>query len=109
MRRTFVGRIDHASLKYMRDQRIKTTAQQTWLAKLISYDFVIKYKPGKENKVADSLFRVIENNFGALNQCNKEVEGSTGKKCLAISDLVLQWLREIKLDYSASNYIDQLK
>lgn len=86
----------------MRDQRINTIVQQKWLAKLISYDFVIKYKPGKENKVADSLSRVIENNFGALNQSNQEVEGTTGKKCLAISALVPQWLQEIKLDYSAS-------
>ncbi|KAL5814796.1 hypothetical protein ACOSQ3_025587 [Xanthoceras sorbifolium] len=51
----FIVRTDHRSLKYLWKQRITTVAQQRWLYKLMGYDFVIEYKQGKENVVADIL------------------------------------------------------
>lgn len=40
--------------------------QQKWVFKLLSYDFSIDYKRGKENKVVDALLRRNENDEGAI-------------------------------------------
>ena len=53
--RPFIVRIDHQSLKFLLEQRIATLAQQKWLAKLLGYAFIVEYKKGVENKVADAL------------------------------------------------------
>ncbi|KAJ8631092.1 hypothetical protein MRB53_024415 [Persea americana] len=58
--RQFTVRTDHQSLKYLWEQCIATTAQQKWLVKLMGYDFVIEYKKGNENSVADALSRRFE-------------------------------------------------
>ncbi|KAL4384307.1 hypothetical protein GQ457_15G015210 [Hibiscus cannabinus] len=48
---------DQRSLRELTQQTIQTPEQQRWLAKLIGYDFDIKYRPGKLNGVADALSR----------------------------------------------------
>nr|XP_023879731.1 uncharacterized protein LOC111992135 [Quercus suber] len=55
--RPFIVRTDHQSLKFLLEQRIATPAQQKWLAKLLGYAFIVEYKKGIENKVADALSR----------------------------------------------------
>lgn len=45
----------HMSLKYLWEQPITTIQQQKWLVKLMAFDFVIVYKQGKENLVANAL------------------------------------------------------
>jgi hypothetical protein len=55
MGRKFIVRTNHKSLKYLWEQKITTIAQQRWLSKLMGYDFVIEYKRGSENLVADAL------------------------------------------------------
>ena len=53
--RPFIVRIDHQSLKFLLEQRIATLAQQKWLAKLLGHAFIVEYKKGVENKVANAL------------------------------------------------------
>lgn len=56
--RRFIIRTDQQSLKYLLEQRITTPLQHTWLTKLLGFDYEIVYKAGKENVVADALFRL---------------------------------------------------
>ncbi|WVY92216.1 hypothetical protein V8G54_037730 [Vigna mungo] len=53
----FIIRTDQKSLRSLNDQSLQTPEQQTWLPKLLGYDFTIEYKPDKENIPADSLSR----------------------------------------------------
>ena len=56
--RHFVIKTDHYSLKYLMEQKITTTFQSKWLSKLMGYDYEVSYKKGKENVVANGLFRM---------------------------------------------------
>ena len=53
--RSFKVYSDQKSLKYLVQHRITTVDQQNWIAKLLGYHFAVIYKPGPENKAADSL------------------------------------------------------
>ena len=53
----FIFKIDQHSLKYLLEQKIGTPVQQKWFAKLLGYVFVVEYKKGKDNLVADALSR----------------------------------------------------
>ena len=55
--RRFRVRINHKSLKFLLEQQVTTEMQQKWILKLMAYDFVIEYKQGKFNQVADELSR----------------------------------------------------
>ncbi|CAJ2652754.1 unnamed protein product [Trifolium pratense] len=55
----FIIRTDQKSLRSLMDQSLQTPEQQQWLHKFLGYDFVIEYKPGKENLAADALSRVM--------------------------------------------------
>lgn len=48
---------DHQSLKYITDQRVAEGLQHKLLIKLLELDYVVEYKRGKENTVADALSR----------------------------------------------------
>lgn len=48
---------DQNSLKYFLEQRVATLEQQKWVAKLLGYDYENRYRPGRENFVADALSR----------------------------------------------------
>jgi hypothetical protein len=56
----FIVYIDHKSLKYFLQQRVTSPDQQAWLAKLLGYQFEVKYKPGLENRAADALSRCYD-------------------------------------------------
>ncbi|KAE9602910.1 putative nucleotidyltransferase, Ribonuclease H [Lupinus albus] len=58
--RSFKVYSDQKSLRHILQQRITTADQQNWIAKLLGYHFEVIYKPGPENKAADSLSRVFE-------------------------------------------------
>jgi hypothetical protein len=53
--RQFVIRIDHRSLRFLLNQRLTTIPQRQWASKLLGFDFVVEYKPGTLNVVADAL------------------------------------------------------
>lgn len=57
--RRFTIRTDQKSLKFLLEQRIIAREYQKWVAKLIGYDFVIEYKKGLENTIADALSRIL--------------------------------------------------
>jgi hypothetical protein len=42
------------------EQRLSLEEQQKWVTKMLGYDFVIIYKKGKKNVVADALSRKDE-------------------------------------------------
>lgn len=64
--RRFVIRTYHRSLKFLLEQRITTSHQQKYIAKLLGYDFEITYKKGKDNTAADALSRVPAASLNAL-------------------------------------------
>lgn len=53
----FVIKTNQRSLKELLDQKLQTPEQQQWLPKFLGYDFIIQYKPGKDNILADALSR----------------------------------------------------
>ncbi|MCI26512.1 RNA-directed DNA polymerase (Reverse transcriptase), partial [Trifolium medium] len=58
--REFIVYTDHKSLKHFLQQKITSPDQQCWLAKLLGYQFEVKYKPGLENRAADALSRCYD-------------------------------------------------
>ena len=51
----FVIRTDHRRLRFLLDQRLTTIPQHQWASKLLGFDFVVEYKSGVLNVVADAL------------------------------------------------------
>jgi hypothetical protein len=56
----FIVYTDHKSLKHFLQQKVTSPDQQCWLAKLLGYQFEVKYKPRLENKAADALSRCYD-------------------------------------------------
>jgi len=51
----FLVRTDQQSLKFLLEQKVGTPFQQKWITKLLGYDFLVEYKKGADNRVADAL------------------------------------------------------
>jgi hypothetical protein len=60
LEKRFQIKTDHQSLKYFLEQCLSSPEQQKWVTKLFGYDYEIIYKKGKDNVVADALFRKFE-------------------------------------------------
>lgn len=82
--------MDLQALKFLLEQKVGTIAQQKWVTKLMGYNFRIKYKKGKENKVADTLSRKYEP--------EPQPEGVLAVISFPTSD----WIHELKMSYSNS-------
>ena len=89
----FRVKTDQQSLKYLLEQRIGTPTQQKWLSKLIGYDFVVEYRAGKENLVADALSRQ---------------EGFTTEALWAISKPIVNWVEQLKESYETDPEIKDI-
>jgi hypothetical protein len=57
---SFKVKTDQQALKFLLEQMAGKVSQQRWIPKLFGYDFVIEYKKGKENRVADALSRMFK-------------------------------------------------
>nr|XP_009783631.1 PREDICTED: uncharacterized protein LOC104232193 [Nicotiana sylvestris] len=55
----FIIRTDQRAVKFLIEQKLQINFQLMWLTKLMPFDYVIGYKKGVENKVADALSRVL--------------------------------------------------
>jgi hypothetical protein len=64
--RSFVVRTDHYALKFLLDQRLSTIPQHTWVSKLLGYNFVVEFNPGRMNTVANALSRCKEDQANVL-------------------------------------------
>ncbi|CAM8999301.1 unnamed protein product [Rhodiola kirilowii] len=69
--RKFTIETDHQPLKAILTQNIHTPEQQKWLVKLMGYEFDVRYKPGKDNVVADALSRVPEGSSHSMQGISK--------------------------------------
>ena len=56
----FIVKTDNVATSYFLKQRKPTPKQIRWQDFLAEFDFVLKYKPGKANEVADALSRKAE-------------------------------------------------
>ena len=69
----FVIHTDHQSLKHLKGQQKLNKRHARWVEFIETFPYVIKYKQGKENVVADALSRrytllsALETNFLVLN------------------------------------------
>ena len=55
----FVIHSDHESLKFLKSQTNLNKRHAKWVEFIESFPYVIKYKKGKENVVADALSRKV--------------------------------------------------
>ena len=53
----FILETDHSALKYLQSQEKLQVRHAKWVSFLQEYSFIIKHRPGVENKVADALSR----------------------------------------------------
>jgi RNase H-like domain found in reverse transcriptase len=90
----FVIKTDHISLKYLLEQRLNHTLQYNGLCKLLGLDYVIQYKKGVDNKMADALSR-------------REIvqENSTH---MAITEINHVWLEELKESYQGDKWTQDI-
>lgn len=90
------------------EQKIHTTAQQRQLTKLLGYYFVIEYKPGKLNNVADTLTLSRQFNKEEITDQSQDMGVVQTMSLLAISAPIHKWLDEIKAAYAISHIIPNL-
>ena len=91
----FLVRTDQQSLKYILEQKIGTPAQQKWITKLLGYAFMVEYKRGKENVVADAFSRQVSGGG---------VSSQEGVLCM-ISFPTPDWLAQLKASYATNHSI----
>ena len=103
--RPFIIKTNQQSLKYILEQSITTLAQQKWLTKLLGYLFVVEYKQGCENKVANALSRRLDYVFEDPTTLNPFVNSPS---LFLIFPPCPSWIEELKASYQLSLEMQQL-
>lgn len=88
----FIIKTDHEALKHFMEQKLTTILQQKWLSKMLGFDYVIAYKKGKDNVVADALSRMHE----------KEPE------CTAVHLNSIGWKEELKISLEGDSVVQDM-
>ena len=57
MGKPFIIKTNQQSLKFLLKQRVGIPAQHKWITKFLGYSFLMEYRKGDENKVANALSR----------------------------------------------------
>jgi hypothetical protein len=82
--------------------------QQKWITKLLGYPFVVEYKKGKENLVADALSKQADSElFLEIDKAGR-MEDNGGALLWAISFPSPTWLVELKQSYADEPATKQL-
>jgi hypothetical protein len=106
--KSFVIKTDQQSLKHLLEQRVGTPMQQKWITKLLGYPFVVEYKKGKENLVADALSKQADSELSLEIDKAARMENNGGAKLWAISFPSPTWLSELKQSYADDPATKQL-
>jgi hypothetical protein len=77
---------DHRSLQYLSTQDKLSARQTRWSEFLQQFDYEIKYRPGKDNQVADSLSRRPDHMLAPIHQSSIDIDS--------------ELLQNIKTEYS---------
>ncbi|KAJ1694535.1 hypothetical protein LUZ63_011233 [Rhynchospora breviuscula] len=96
---TFIIRTDHISLKHLLEQRVNTAMQHKSLSKLLGLHYIIEYKKGTSNLVADALSR----REGIGNPTN------TSSELNLVSEIIPQWVTDLLNSYTDDEWISGLK
>jgi hypothetical protein len=105
----FTIKTDQQSLKHILEQRVGTPMQQKWISKLLGYHFVVEYKQGKENKVADALSRKEDTDLKT--EVEKEtayLQAQTQGHLCAISFPSPTWLDDLRASYEEDEELKSL-
>ena len=97
-------RTNHQSLKLLLEQRIATLAQQKWLAKLLGYAFIVEYKIGAKNNMADALSR-RSNHISMFGQ-HEEFPKASCLLLLSVPEPI--WLHILRDSNSQDQFMQQL-
>src|SRR6202051_3685684 len=71
---TFTVITDHRSLQYLATQDKLSARQTRWSEFLQQFDFEIRYRPGKENDVADGLSRRPDHLLATIHQTSISID-----------------------------------
>lgn len=83
---------DQRSLKYLASQRLLEGIQHKMMLKLLEFDYIIEYKQGKENTVADALSRQFQD--------ETVLQIDDYEQCSAISTAIPAWTVDITESYA---------
>jgi hypothetical protein len=92
---------DQSSLKYLASQKLLEGIQHKLMLKLLEFDYVIEYKKGIENKVADALSRKYQEETDSQpNKCSLQ--------CTALSLAIPAWTAKVFDSYKTDTTCQKL-
>ena len=106
--RPFVVKTGHQSLKFLLEQRIATPSQQKWLAKLLEFAFVVEYKKGCDNRVADALSQTCGPTPALSTPITTSNFDSQASCLMLLTVLDPNWLKVLQDSYALDESVQQL-